>query len=223
MENEFDDLQGFEEVQEEVNDMVEPPKQNTEQDFEFGEISSGENKYQVVLNDEDINKEFVIESAEIMKPVTRDVDGNFIEPKAFNDKQPDKKGYVSKVRITYKGTNYLSVIPNVKWYIARGDKPGTKKLNPWFLTKVTSEKLDDNFTSEIGKMHYKFCKAYGYQVELTDDEKKDATLVEKNSKKPELSGGQFIKELVGKKVKLSQWKTFYEGGKRFRIDIKEFL
>jgi len=191
----------------EEDDMESTPTE-IEGDFELGEMSS-QTKLEVQLKDNDgadndnEGKTFIIENAELVKPRTRDADGNFIEPIVFNPKKPDQKGYVTKLKITYKDSDYISLIPNIKWYVSSAVK-GKKTLNPWFATQITEDKLTDNFTSAISKLYFRFCTKHGYEV-------------------GKVPAAQFIKELPGKAVKLEQWQTTFEGAERFRIDIKEFV
>jgi len=184
-------------------DMQEAPE-GFGSDYEIGDVSNTV-KGEVRFREEDEDKVFVIETAKLLEPITRDEEGNFIEPKPFNkDKVDSKKGYQTKVKITYKDSDYVSLIPNVKWYPGLNKETGKKILTPWFVTGIEEKKLSDNFTPEISKVHYKFCIANGYEPK-------------------KISKEQFLKELVGKKVRLESWETDYEGQTRYRVDIKEFV
>jgi len=208
----------FAETQTGGNDELVVAPKTEEEDFDFN-TDDNLSTTKVEFDEEDYDdekeeakKEYVIEKAEFIKPITRDGDGNLIEPKMFNEKDPNKKGYTTKVKITYKDSDYISLIPNVKWYLSLYKNPATgkKTYNAWFNVKnLTKDSLKDNFTSAISKIYYKYCIKNDIKIAMDKD-------------KPELKQGQFLSELSGKKVKLEQWKTNYEGSERYRIDIKEF-
>lgn len=189
----------------EENDLEEPPEMD-EADFEFGDLSSGVKK-DVLLDEslEDDNLIFEIETAELSKPVLKDSDGNFIKPIAFSDNDPTKKGYKTKLLVSYKENNYISIIPNIKWYIGTNKTTGKKVLNPWFLTNgLNAEKLNDHFTSEVSKLYFRYCI--------------------KNDIEPgKLPQEDFIKKLVGCKVRVRQYADTYKGSKVYRIDVVEFI
>ncbi|MCK4260174.1 MAG: hypothetical protein KAX49_14445 [Halanaerobiales bacterium] len=171
-----------------------------EDDFIIGELQETEIKL-FILSDEDDNednkKEFVIESVELMKPITKNVDG-VIEPLKSNG----KKYYQTKLKILYKDTDYASYIPNIKWYLGL-DKEGKKTLTPWFRLKCVEEDLKDNFTPEITKMYYRFCNKFDIEV-------------------GKLTRNEFVDQLVGKKVILKNTSGKYNGKTWNRIDIKSF-
>jgi len=77
-------------------------------------------------------------------------------------------------------------------------------LKPWFLIKVTKEALASRFTAEISKLYYKYCEFTKQEV-------------------GKLRAQDFINGLVGKKVKLSQYKELYDGKMAYRIDIANFV
>jgi hypothetical protein len=88
------------------------------EDISFGELSDGET-LDVQLKQEDmdadgLSKVFQIDTAEILKPALRNADGP-IPPKVFDEKSPNKKGYESKLKITYKNSAYASIIPKITW------------------------------------------------------------------------------------------------------------
>lgn len=206
----------FDTVSEETTDDMEVPPKEIESDFELGELSfKTAEQLEVQIADEDYDEEnketvktFVIKTAELLKPNTRDNEGKFIPPAPFNKDKPDgDKGYKTYLKITYEECNYLSLIPNVKWYVGVDRVTKKKRLNPWFFTKMTEDKLSDNFTAEISKLYYKYCVKFGYKVSKTF---------------AELGTKLFVEGLVGKKVKLTQWSTDHNGMK-YRIDIKEFI
>ena len=203
--NEFEEIQE-EELKPVVDGKVDgvelaPPKEE-HIEFEFGNLSSGTKK-EVKLKEEDLEKIFVIEKAELAKPKLIDGEGNPIPPKPFSEKS-DKKGYTTKLKIEFKDNNYISLLPNVKWYLGV-NKEGKKVLNPWFRTEGLSEEdLEDRFVAETSKLYYRFCKF-------------------KNIAPGKLSKADFINELADKKVKVSQWEDIYRKEKVYRIDIVEFV
>ena len=195
-----------------ANTMVEAPE---EEEIVLGELSEGVKK-EVILKEEDLQvekdkdgkeKKFLIAEIELAvlgKPQLKDADGNPIQPKAFSENDPTKKGYTTKLKIEYKGNNYISLLPNVKWYLGT-NKEGKKVLNPWFRTAgLTQDDLDDSFTSVVSKLYYKYCKFVGEEV-------------------GKVSQADFVKGLVGKKVKLVQWSDIFKKEKVYRIDIEEFV
>lgn len=203
----------FEDKNEEVSvepEMVEAPE---EEDIELGELS-GNTKKDVVIKQEDLTVEgeekFLIaeiESATPGKPLLKDVDGNPIPPKQFNENDPSKKGYETKLKIEFKDNNYISLIPNIKWYISSREKDGkkVKVLNPWFRTNgLKEEDLEDKFVSEVSKLYIKYCKFTGEEI-------------------GKVSQQDFLNGLVGKKVKLVQWSQKYKGDDVYRIDIANFV
>lgn len=191
------------EFQQEEFQQEEKEPEMVEPDFEFGQLSNSEKK-DLILREGDEKNTFEIENAEIIKPRLVDDEGQKIEPKPFNENNPDKKGFTTKVRITYKDSSYMSLIPNVKWY--QGVNPQTKKkvLNPWFNINVVESALNDQYTSEISKLYYKFCIKNGYTP-------------------GKLTQKQFIEKLPGSKVKLKQWSMKYKGETRYRIDVEKFV
>ena len=178
---------------------------STGADFEFGGLSDKEKK-EVILKDEDKDRVFTIEKVELGLPMTRDLEGNLIPPKPFSDQgDQTKKGYKSKLKITYADSNYISMIPSVKWYLGRvNPQTGKQTLNPWFNFNIGADDLADTFTAEISKLYYKFCIKFGYEP-------------------GKLTQQQFIKELEGKKVKLKQYTTKYNKETAYRLDISEFV
>ena len=177
-----------------------------EMDFEFNEFSDNVKK-EVILKEEDVKKVFTISKVEKGLPRLKDEMGNFIAPKPFNDKKPDSKvGYETKLKIEFEDSNYIALVPNIKWYpgIRKTDSGDKKVLNPWFRTNITADDLDDKFVSEISKLYYRFC-------------------VYKGVKPGMLSISDFITGLVGCKVELSQYKVKYQGEVRYRIDISKFI
>lgn len=192
---------------ENIDELEEVPEEvSSELEFEFGELSDNVKK-EVILKEEDYEKVFVIEKVELGKPQLKDADGVPIPPKQFNEKDPTKKGYVTKLKIEYKDNNYISLIPNVKWYIASRTINGVVKkiLNPWFRTAgLKEEDLEDKFVSEASKLYYRFCKYKGIEP-------------------GKMSQSEFVSQLVGQKVKIRQWKEKYKGEMSYRIDIVEFV
>lgn len=169
----------------------------------FGELSDKEVK-EVIMLSEDKEKVFTIESAEIIKPKLYDDEGKPVEPKPFSEENKEKKGFVTKLRVVYKDNNYVSLIPNVKWYL-RINEDGTQTYSPWFRTKgLDADALKSKFCPVISKLYHKYCLAFEHEV----------------GKFPQAS---FVKGLVGKKVKLEQWSDDFKNKKVYRIDIKEFV
>jgi hypothetical protein len=178
-----------------------------EEGFEIEELSDQEVLEVKMENPkEDKEKTFIIETTEILQPILKDEEGNFIPPKPFNEaKQDSKVGYKTKVKITYKDSNYVSYIPNIKWFPGIDQNSGKKVLRPWFGIKGLDEtKIKSKFTPEITKLYHKFCMAKGIEP-------------------GKLSQNDFIRKLVGEKVKLDQYAEEYNGKMAYRIDIAEFV
>lgn len=159
------------------------------------------------LKEEDKDKIFEIESVEILKPNLRDSEGNYIPPQKFNkEKKDSSKGYKTKLKITYKDTEYVSYLPNVKWF-QNTMSDGSKKLSPWFATKHSvgfEEDLKNNFICEITKLYFRYCKFVDKKV-------------------GKISQKEFVEGLEGTKVKLINSRHDYDGKTTYRIDIAEFV
>ncbi len=167
----------------------------------FGDfVDSG--PVEIQLAEEDLDKVFEIESAEIQKPFTKDSDGNTIEPKVTNN---NRKYYQSKLVIKYKDTDYASFVPNVKWFV-NVDDDNNVRLTPWFNRRIKEDDLTDNFMPTISKLYYKFCQHTKQDV-------------------GKLQNKEFVDGLAGKKVKLEQYKAKnpLTGKMGYRIDVKEFI
>jgi len=174
-----------------------------EEGFEIGELSD-KKPLEIELKEEDKGKVFEIEDVEKLPPKTKDEEGKFISPKAFSDKPDSKVGYKSKLKITFKDSDYVSYVPNIKWYPGV-TKDGRKILNPWFPIKgLTEEKVKSKYTPEISKLYYKFCNFKGIEPgKITQQE--------------------FIEHLKGEKGKLGQYSEEFNGKMSHRIDIEEFV
>lgn len=189
---------------EEAPAMVDAPD---EEEVILGDLSDIAKK-EIILKVEDLDEDgcmiVEIESAELGKPKLKDADGNPIPPKQFNETDASKKGYETKIKIEFKDNNYISLIPNVKWYLGT-NKEGKKTLNPWFRTTGLKEAdLEDKYVSEASKTYYRYCKFMGQES-------------------GKISQAEFIKGLAGKKAKIKQWSDTFKKEKVYRIDIVEFL
>jgi len=185
------------------------------EEIEIGELTDSE-VFEVSLNADDVEdkgtpeaplflskKDYVIKSAKVSPPILKNANGP-IPPTVFNDKFPDKKGYETKLIITYENSSYKSIIPKVKWYLGINSKNGKKMLNPYFFRNVKKEDLSNTFMATISKLYYKYCMFV--------------------KKVPGKVGAlEFEKGLVGKKVKLSEYRTNFEGTDRTRLDVYQFL
>lgn len=97
-------------------------------DYEVEAELSDTEAEDIKIKTEDLENDFIIESAEILTPQLKDADGNFIAPEPFNKEKPDsKKGYKTKLKLKFKDTSYASFVPNIKWFI-NIQKDGSKKL-----------------------------------------------------------------------------------------------
>lgn len=179
-----------------VEEQVKEAAPSEDDDFIVGELSETET-HEFILAEEDVGQVFEIESVELLKPITRNVDGP-VEPLESNG----NKFYQTKLKITYKGNSYASYVPNIKWYL--GLKDGKKTLDPWFRLKMEEEDLTDNFTPEITKVYFRFCKKFGFEL-------------------GKLNRKDFVAQLTGKKVKLINTSGKYQGNKWNRIDVAEFI
>jgi hypothetical protein len=188
-----------------TDDMIVPD------DYSIAELSD-EIKKEIRLRDEDkttkderiiSNKPFVVAAVDMQEDVIRRGINKKEPMKAFNPKKPDQIGYVSKLRITYEDTSYVSLIPSVRWYPEKNDK-GKLVLNRWFNLMVSAKDINNPMVSTISKLYYKYCLSIG--------------------KEPgKVSIKEFIHGLVGKKVILEQWMGEYEGKPVFRLDIHTFV
>lgn len=174
------------------------------EEAEFGEVSD-KVKMDVELATEDKGKVFEIENAEIKRPILMDANKNPIEPKHAK-KDPTKVYYESKVVVTFKGTNYVSIIPMVKWFKQIKVVEGKDKvfLNPWFNTTIVEKDLNNHLVSDISKVFYKYCK-------------------KKNLDQKKVTQKSFIDGLKGMKVKLEEDSGVYEGRPFARLKIAEFV
>ena len=171
---------------------LKPKMEATETEYELEELSDAE-KFDVKLAEEDEGKTFEIEAIELGRPNTS---------QAVIVSETGKELFKTKLKVKYKDTNYMSLLPNIKWYV--NDKNGKKILNPWFATNITEEQLQDNFTAETSKLYYRYCI------------KVDAVVGKVTAK-------EFVEGLVGMKVKLETTTGKYKGKDWGRIDIKEFI
>ena len=186
------------------------------QEFEFGDIDSvyeSDGLIKKFTDDEEIeikkvydkesNEEvdikfsknaFEIISAEILKPILKDSNGNRIEPeeKVSNGKVTSRF-YTSKLEIKVKDRPYKIHVAGIKWFV------NDNTLNPSFRTDFV-EKADLKYISEIQKLYWKVCDLLGY----------DKT---KKNKEKILSKKQFIDSLVGLKVKLVENTGRFQKGK----------
>lgn len=198
--NVFDELS--EDIESNENSIEMPETVEPEEDFEFGDLSESVKK-EVILKDEDKDKIFTITSAELGKPLLKDVDGNSIPPKPFSDNDLTKKGYKTKLKVEVAEGNYILLIPNIKWYV--GTRNGKKVLNPWFRTTgLKAEDLNDKFVAETSKVYYRYCLFKGVEP-------------------GKLSQADFVKGLIGCKIKVKQWAEKYKGEMCYKIDIAEFV
>lgn len=173
---------------------------------EIQSVLSDKPSEDIKLKKEDEGKEFIIETSKILEPQLIDTDGNAIPAKPFSDKSNSKTGYKTKLKLTYKDTNYASFIPNIKWFI-NVNKDGSKILKPWFATnpkESVEEDMKNTFIAEITKVYYKFCEF-------------------KNVEPGKLSQQDFVNELVGKKVILKTTTYKQDGTTSYRIDIDKFI
>ncbi len=177
---------------------IEEAISENEEDFVIGDLSD-EDSYDIKLSESDEGKVFEIERVENRPPKTKDEKGTIAPIVSKNG----KSYYQGKMRVYYVGTTYVSIVPNVKWYVSLNSDSGKKQLNPWFLQAIDESKLTDNFTPEISKVYFKFCQKFGHEV-------------------GKLSQAQFVTELVGKKVKLTTTSGEYNGKPWSRIDLQEF-
>jgi len=184
------------EVVDEIDEMLE--------DIEIGEFSDADSLDVKFKEDEDKERVYEIETAELLKPILKGADGP-IPPKQLSEKDPTKLGYETKLKITYKDCNYVSMAGKISWYLSVDQNTGKKVLNPWFPRNVEEDDLQDNFTRTISKLYYRVCKAMNKEVGKVSMKEFETYL---NS---------------GIKVKLEQWSSKYQGSLHYRIDIKEIV
>jgi hypothetical protein len=186
------------------------------QEFQFGDLDTSfesDGLIKKFLNDEeieikksfnkDINEEeeikfsknaFEIISAEILKPIVKDAQGNKIKPdeKVENNKVTSRF-YTSKLEIKVKDRPYKIHVAGIRWFV------NGEMLNPSFRTDFV-EKADLKYISEIQKLYWKVCDLLGFDK---TQKNKDKILTKK----------QFIDSLVGLKVKLTELNGKFQKGK----------
>ena len=179
------------------------PLEEKQVEYEMEELSDSE-KFDIKLSEEDeavedketkklVCKEFEIEHIELGKPMTEN---------APEVSETGKQFFKTKLKVKYKDTNYMSLLPNIKWYV--NDRGGKKVLNPWFGTSGLTEKsLDDPFIAEVSKLYYRYCIKAGAEV-------------------GKITAKEFVEALVGMKVKLKTTTGKYKGKNWSRIDIHSF-
>lgn len=181
-----------------------PPAMQPAEEAVFGEVSD-RIKFDVELNIEDKDRVFEIETVELKKPQLIDSNGNEVEPKASQN-DPTKLFYESKLILTYKDSNYASIVSTVKWYKQTREENGKTKIyyNPWFNTNIVEEQLTDKLTSDISKLFFRYCKKKGL------DKKK-------------VTQKAFLEGLKGMKVKLESQKGKYKGNDWAKLVVSEFV
>lgn len=212
------------EKQKKITDSADGVSNKESFDYKTGDLPSEEALKVAFLEDEDIEiiveevdgvkaqikklkRPLIISTARVLKPKTKDSEGNLIEPmmvKSIDHKGQEKitKYYESKLEITYANEPYKSLVPNIKWFV------NIDTLNPSFLTEY-SEKMDMKYVSEITKLYWKFCDAFGF-----DKTKKNMSKV--------LSQKAFVDGLVGKKVKIKETSGVYKKTDWSKISIVSF-
>lgn len=150
-----------------------------------------------------LKKPLEIASVKILQPRLINVDGEKIEPEVTKGKDgKELKFYTTKVEVLYKDSMYKSLIPSVRWWV-NGDR-----LDPSFMTKF-SDKLDMKFITDLTKVYWKFCDAFGYDKTQAHPDKV-------------LTQRQFIDGLVGKKVIIKEVSGFY-GKEWTKLGIDSFV
>ena len=187
-----------------------------EPSFEFGSLDStyeSDGLLKKFLDDEEIeikkvfdkntNEEeeikfsknaFEIISAEILKPILKDSNGNRIDPEEKTENgKVTSRFYSSKLEIKVKDRPYKIHVAGIRWFV------NYNTLNPSFRTDFV-EKADLKYIAEIQKLYWKVCDLLGY----------DKT--QKNKEKI-LSKKQFIDSLIGLKIKLVENNGKFQKGK----------
>ena len=180
------------------------PEMQPAEEAEFGEVSDRV-KFDVELNIEDKDRVFEIDTVEAKKPVLINADGNPVQPKVSQN-DATKSYYESKLVLTYKDSNYASIIPSIKWFKQTKEENGKTKVyyNPWFNTNMVEEQLDDKLVADITKLFFRYCKIKGL------DKKK-------------VTQKAFLEGLKGMKVKLETAKGKYKGNDWAKLVVKEFV
>ena len=176
-----------------------PTPEKAEDEITFGDVTDAVS-HDIELKPEDEGKEFVIESARILKPRIKDVDGNIIP--AVVSKSGKAKYYKSKLEVLFKNCNYKALVSTVMWF--ENEKEGKKVLNPSFKTVIEEEDLDDNFTGDTSKLYYRYCMKQKIEV-------------------GSIGIKSFIDNLPGMKVKLVTKRGKFNGSAWAKVLVKEFL
>jgi hypothetical protein len=160
-------------------------------------------KYEKMLKPEDEGKTFIIEKAEKRNPIVKDNMGNRIPPRQMSKTDKTKLGYSTVLQIFLKDTDYVVNVSGITEYVTKLS-PTKYQYNPWFQTDVKEEDLDDQFTSMISRLFFKYCKF----------KKLDITKVGRR---------EFQKGLIGMKVKVKNRKGKFEGKEYVKTEIVDFV
>jgi len=183
----------------------------TPSEFSVGDLSD-EQRMEAKLRDEDkatedneiiSNRPFIIESVDMQEDAIRRLIARGEEMQPFNPQKPEQIGYQTRLRIKYENSNYVSLIPSIRWYPSVNNE-GKKVLQPWFNVVIKENDLDNSMVSTISKLYFRYCEHVGKEV-------------------GKVTQKDFVTGLVGKKVILKQWMTTFQGKPAFRLDVHKFV
>lgn len=167
----------------------------------FGELSD-KPKYEKVLKDGDENKIYTIIKAEERKPYVKDSQGKQVPAKQMSKEDVTKLGYPSSLSLFLKDTDYIVNLSGLTYYLSKVN--GKNVYTPWFQQKVTEDMLDDQYTSVLSKIFFKYCKFKKLDIK-------------------KVTGKQFKEGLIGLKVKLKNKKGKYLGKEYVKIEVVDFV
>jgi len=165
-------------------------------------VLSDKPKYDKVLKAEDNEKTFIISKAEEREPYVRDQMQKTIPPKQMSSSDPSKVGYPSSLTVLLKDTTYVANVSGLTYYLSKEN--GKNIYTPWFQMKVKEEDLEDQYTSQLSALFFRYCQF----------KKLDITKTTANA---------FKEGLVGMKVKVKNKKGKFNGTPYEKIQIVEFV
>jgi hypothetical protein len=190
-----------EDVFNQLDETDETQKMEEVSEDEFRTLSS-QIKYDKVLKPEDEGKVFAIASAQERKPYVKNSMGNQIQPKQMSSKDSTKVGYPSSLTILLKDTNYIVNVSGLTYYLSKEN--GKNIYTPWFKTDVKEDELEDQYTSQLSNLFFKYCKFKKLDIR-------------------KVTANDFKNALVGMKVKVITKKGKFNGQPYEKIQIVDFV
>ncbi|MBU0924186.1 hypothetical protein KKG81_04820 [bacterium] len=155
------------------------------------------------LNTEiEAGKTLTIENIKIGKPILKDKKGELIQPEINSN---GNGYYKAKLIVMFKeeidGNKIREFVPSVFYGVSDIGEINQKPIIP----KTAAEnKLEDNFTSELAKLRFKYCR---FVKKLPKD----------------VSSQAFLKGMIGKKVSVEKISDEFKGKKWAKLKIIDFV